>query len=703
MPNPRSDISADHSGSADVAPVTSPDVLDVSVVVVNYNVREFLIQALHSVRAASENVSVEIIVVDNNSVDDSVSAVRDQFPNVELIANDRNIGFGRANNLAIQKARGRYVLILNPDTIVREDTLDVLVEFMDSHPDAGAAGCKIINPDGSFARESRRSFPSATVAFYRMTGLSKLFPKSERFGRYNLTYLPEDDVAEIDALSGSCMLVRRDAILEPLSDHPGKTAGTPAGLFDEAFFMYGEDLDLCYRIQKSGWKIYYVPDTEIIHYKGESTKKGDIRYVRHFYGAMLLFIEKHFEQDGSGFVTSLLRLGIMVRAGVGYCTHHARRAAPVLLDFVIVYGTVTLLAIARFAAIGRSILPLFYMSVALSYAIATVAAIALLGGYKRSADLPVKAALTGIAIGCLIAASSAFFVPATAFSRIVVATSLPLCALFLTAWRFGWKSRHAGPHEAVLIGDVTEARRLGRLLDAHPAPPFLLAGFVADKNESELQNPDSVGELGGPARLGSPSQLRDLVRLNHIREIVFAARDVPNHDIISVMRSLRDLDVQFRMLHEGSEHVIGKSKVAPISLLSLLAQLPEVLEIRSRARRRAFEIPTALFGLLLWPIASIAFALAPESNFGKLSRRIRRLPHVVSGSLFLVGMEPEHLELVPASWGLKEGVFSITNTLNTRALESDEISRAYWYYATHQSPGFDIDIVVQSVQTKNPN
>ncbi len=200
---------------------------DMTVVIVNYNVRDFLEQALQSVRRASRSLAVEVFVVDNNSVDGSVPMVRERFPEVTLIANEDNVGFGVANNMAIKRSLGRYVLILNPDTIVQEDTFDHLVQFMDSHPEAGAAGCQILNPDGTFAPESRRSFPTPQVAFYRMTGLARFFSKSPRFGRYNMTFLPRDAVAEVDALSGSCMMVRREALLG--SDAPEATGvGLPA-------------------------------------------------------------------------------------------------------------------------------------------------------------------------------------------------------------------------------------------------------------------------------------------------------------------------------------------------------------------------------------------------------------------------------------------------------------------------------------------
>jgi len=342
---------------------------------------------------------VEVFVVDNNSVDDSVRTVRSRYPDVNLLCNRDNIGFGSANNLAIQQARGRLILILNPDTILQEDTLDVLVKFMDSHPEAGAAGCRILNPDGSFARESRRAFPTADVAFYRMVGLSRLFPKSKRFGRYNLTYLPEDQISEVDALSGSCMMVRSNTLIQNFDG-----SGEGSGAFDESFFMYGEDLDLCFRIQKAGWKIFYVPDTQIIHYKGESTKKGELQYVRHFYGAMLLFNEKHFDTGRSRFLTGMMRLGIMLRAGLSYFLHRVRNVSPAILDFAIVYLSVTLIGVARSAAMERTLAPLFYASVSPAYALSTVIGIYLSGGYHRPAQYRPRTAIAGIVLGGLIAA-----------------------------------------------------------------------------------------------------------------------------------------------------------------------------------------------------------------------------------------------------------------------------------------------------------
>ncbi|MDX1741813.1 MAG: glycosyltransferase family 2 protein, partial [Rhodothermales bacterium] len=270
---------ADHHHALHADTNGRPDACDVSVIIVNYNVREFLLQAVESIVRATDGLTVEIIIVDNNSVDGSVEALRRCYPDVRIIENRENVGFGAANNQAIRESTGRFLLILNPDTIVQEDTLDEMVAFMIDHPDAGAVGCRILNPDGTFARESRRAFPTPSVAFYRISGLSRLFPRSPRFGRYNLTHLPENEIAEVDALSGSCMMLRRAALCHARSGSSEKPRvpipQQPTRLFDEDFFMYGEDLDLCYRIQEDGWKIYYTPATRIIHYKGESTRKGD--------------------------------------------------------------------------------------------------------------------------------------------------------------------------------------------------------------------------------------------------------------------------------------------------------------------------------------------------------------------------------------------------------------------------------------------
>ncbi len=254
--------------------------MKLSVVIVNYNVKHFLWQCLDSVRRASKGLDVEVWVVDNASSDKSIDYVRVDFPDVHYIENTENVGFARANNQAIRQATGDLVLLLNPDTFVAEDTLAHCIHFFEEHERAGAVGIHMVNHDGSFARESRRGLPTPATSFYKVVGLGRLFPTHRRFAKYYMGHLPEFADGQIEALSGAFMMLRRKALEE-------------VGLLDETYFMYGEDIDLSYRIGRAGWERWYTPKL-MLHYKGESTQQTSFRYVYNFYHAMLIFFRKHF-------------------------------------------------------------------------------------------------------------------------------------------------------------------------------------------------------------------------------------------------------------------------------------------------------------------------------------------------------------------------------------------------------------------------
>ncbi|MDX1547063.1 MAG: glycosyltransferase [Rhodothermales bacterium] len=673
-----------------------PEVVDLSVVIVNYNVREFLEQALRSVQRAAAGLSVEIFVVDNNSVDGSVEMVRERFPEVRLIANEENVGFSRANNQAIRAARGRYLLILNPDTIVREDTLTTLVRFMEAHPEAGAVGCKILNPDGTFALESRRAFPTPPVALFRMIGLSRLFPRSRVFGRYNLTYLPIDEVAEVDALSGSCMLVRHAALYQACAapcaaggggDGAAEPPGPGAGLFDESFFMYGEDLDWCFRIQQAGWSIYYTPETQIIHYKGESTKKGELRYVRLFYGAMIRFAEKHLD-DRSGLFLVLLRLGVVARAALMVAGNAVRRLAVPLLEFALVWATVAGLGGLRSAQTGIDFSALFYGLVGPVYALFTVVAIAAVGGYRPVRRHRVRPAWAGAALALLAMAALSFFVRELAFSRVVVGAAFPAIAAVLTARRLVLRTRRSGLRRALFVGPAEEARRLRRMLAGHPHPPFELVGYVADAREGAA--PETL------PRLGTLRHLRDLVRLRRIDDVVFAADGLANETIFRLMQRLRDLPVQSRILAAGREHVIGKASVADLSTPTLIEAEAALGAGRSRAARRAFELLVACVGLLVHPFAAgVARLGGRRSRAARLVARTRQLPAVLAGRRALVGRRADEPFAPPPEWDLRPAVFAVPETLAVPDPTPEEIRQAYWFYVRNQSAFLDWTLMLR--------
>jgi len=270
-------------------------MIKLSVIIVNYNVKYFLEQCLDSVHLAIKNIAAEIIIVDNRSSDGSAEYIKSRFPDAIYIENQENTGFAKANNQAIAMAQGEYILLLNPDTVIGENTLTNVCRFMDENRQAGAIGVKLLDGYAQFLPESKRGFPTPWNSFCKIMGLSKLFPRSKRFGGYHLKYLDENAVHPVDILVGAFMMVRNEAIEK-------------AGCLDEHFFMYGEDIDWSCRISRSGYTNYYLPEP-IIHYKGESTKK-DIKYVKHFYEAMLVFFEKHYPHS-SRFFKLIIRLAII--------------------------------------------------------------------------------------------------------------------------------------------------------------------------------------------------------------------------------------------------------------------------------------------------------------------------------------------------------------------------------------------------------
>lgn len=253
--------------------------MKISVVIVNYNVKYYVGQCIDSVRRALQGIDSEIIVVDNHSRDGSVDYLS-KIEGVRIIESGHNLGFSKANNIAIRQSTAEYVLMLNPDTIVAEDAIRMIIDFADSHPQAGGIGVRMHNDWGTTARESRRGLPSPMTSFYKIIGLSKRLPQHRKYGRYYMGWLPWDSPSRIEVVSGACFLVRRKALDE-------------VGLMDEDYFMYGEDIDLSYRLLKGGWENWFVP-ADIIHYKGESTQKTSFNYVHVFYNAMLIFMRKHY-------------------------------------------------------------------------------------------------------------------------------------------------------------------------------------------------------------------------------------------------------------------------------------------------------------------------------------------------------------------------------------------------------------------------
>ncbi|MDK9701389.1 MAG: glycosyltransferase, partial [bacterium] len=446
---------------------------DVSVVIVNYNVRYLLEQCLHSLRHGQHALSQEIFVVDNASTDGSIPFLRERFPEVNFIELSENIGFGKANNLALQQCTGKYILILNPDTIVGEDTLQVLIAFLKTHPKAGIVTPKLIRKDGALDYACRRSLPTPWVAFSRLTGLSMLFPKSRLFSQYNLTYLNDDEPAQIGAGTGAFLLMPQEIYQK-------------VGGFDEQFFMYGEDLDLCARVQDAGYEIHYRPETTAVHYRGESTRRSNIDRNQAFYGAMLLYAEKHYKGWARGYGIALLKIGILLAHWFAGFSQFWSFTWPAVVDSILIALGLFLGQWLRwggvFGAVDKRVL--------VANVILVLLALGSTGTFLARDRESVKPALKGAALAGFISGTfTLFLLQGIMFSRAVVLISSMLWLVLLPGWRWllfvKWGNQLIHKKRllrtALIIGTDDLAKMLGERLQTDPSE-YEFAGFVRYRN-----------------------------------------------------------------------------------------------------------------------------------------------------------------------------------------------------------------------------
>ena len=509
--------------------------MDLSIVIVSYNTKGLLEQTLRTVMEAVGTLSVEVFVVDNASHDGSPDMVAEGFPWVRLIRNDHNAGFAGGNNLALEQVTGRYILLLNSDTIIRLDTLSCLVKFMDAHPQAGAAGAKILNPDGTLQLSCRRGFPTPLAAFCKLSGLSRLFPKSPRLARYNLTFLDPETTHEVDALSGSCMIVRKETMDQ-------------VGHLDETYFFYGEDLDWCYCMKEAGWQIYYTPDTEIIHFKGESSRAEEMRFRYRFYEAMSIFVQKHMQRRYRFFPLWVLHLGIVLYGSLSFVGAGLKRLLLPLLDGALVLiGIELALALRyhpRFFPLIQSIEassrqlgleaqptrwpppPLYtdfqwFLVYAIPLAI-WLLTFYLLGLYQRHKFSTGRAALS-VALGFAGILALVFFFKGYQFSRLAASVAWICNTGLVVGWRWGVtclaqsRGRHLRRRRLLLVGTDATAEQLLHRLEKMRDSESEMVGLIAPQQEQRGSS------LAGKPIIGIVDELSQLVQDFAIDDLIFTA------------------------------------------------------------------------------------------------------------------------------------------------------------------------------------
>lgn len=563
--------------------------MQISVIIVNYNVPYFLEQAIISVKKASQNLAVEIIVIDNASKDNSVEIIRNKFPEITLIANKENAGFSKANNQGFKIANGKYFLILNPDTVLQEDTLEKCFNFMESHPECGALGVKMIDGKGNFLPESKRALPTPKVSFFKAFGLSALFPKSKIFGRYHLGFLNENENHEVEILSGAFMFARKEVI--------EKTGG-----FDETFFMYGEDIDLSYRIILEGYKNYYLADTSIIHYKGESTKKGSLNYVKVFYEAMIIFAKKHFSEKQSKLFTAAIYTAIFFKGFLTVITNFFKKISLPLFDFLLSFAGIFL--IKDFWAFqvknGIDYYPKEFTFIVIpAYIFVWLTTAYFVGVYNR--DFRTKKIFKAIIWGTVFIAAAYGFLPESLrFSRAIILIGgawVGLAILFnrliknflqngKLAFETDTKKR------VVIVGEESEAERaLNLLKEAAQNVDFI--GFIGIKNTPFAKD-----------YLGDFSNIDDITSALQIDEIIFCTNDISATEVIAKMSDMGER-FNYKILPPQSLSIIGSdSKETAGDLYAIDIHL-KIADTRSKQVKRLFDFFTSLLLIFTLPFAII--------------------------------------------------------------------------------------------------
>ena len=562
--------------------------MDLSVIIVNYNVRHFLEQALLSVERALVGLDAEVWVVDNNSADASVEMVRARFPWVRVIANPDNPGFSIANNQAIRRSSGKYVLLLNPDTVVKEDTFTRCFDFMEAHPDAGGLGVRMIDGRGRFLPESKRGLPTPWVAFTKAFGLARLFPRSRRFGRYHLGFLAEDETHEVEILAGAFMWMRRSTLDE-------------VGLLDEDFFMYGEDIDLSYRLIKGGYKNYYLPTTDIIHYKGESTKRGSLNYVRVFYQAMIIFARKHFAGGGAGAMIGLMRLGIYLRAVLTVIANVWRALKFPLLDGLGIYlGLLVLKSLwSEYHFNDAAYFPdyIAYLHFP-AYTLLWTGSLFLGGGYDRPYNF-------GTLLRCLGGGTLLLF----AVYGLLPEELRPSRALLLlgAAWAAAWTltvriGAHLLEHGHLRIAAETDQRLLivGSAAETERTLGLLRRAGVRRNYLGRIVPPGREA-AAGDNHVGHAEQLRELARIYRADEIIFCSADLTMAAIQRWMTRLGPA-LEYRILPEASSSIIGSHRSDRRGNLYTIDVNLRIDEAGNRRAKWLFDKATALLLLLLFPL-----------------------------------------------------------------------------------------------------
>jgi GT2 family glycosyltransferase len=621
------------------------------------------------------NLEGDIWVVDNHSVDGSVQMVREKFPDVHCIANEENVGFSAANNQAMRESSAEYVLLLNPDTVIQEDTLEKCVQYMDDHKQVGGLGVKMIDGTGKFLPESKRGLPTPEVAFYKMAGLNKLFPKSRRFGKYHMGYVGENETAEVDVLAGAFMMMRMSVLDE-------------VGLLDDTFFMYGEDVDLSYRITQAGYKNVYFPETSIIHYKGESTKRMSANYVFVFYRAMVIFAKKHYTGSSKRLLVGNINFSIYIRAFLALIQRFISKTWLYAVDAVLlVSGLLGIkyyweISIKNFEGYFAPEYPLTHFP---AYTLIWILMVYWSGGYNK--PYSISKVIRGVAAGSIAISVLYLFLPeAYQYSRgiIVAGTAWATFAFLLTRLVIHYrefKNLDLGQSRSlntIIVGNASERNRVLNLLQ-QSAVNHQFLGFVAMNDDSGDQ---ILGELG---------RLDELCLLYDVDEVIFCSKDVSSSETMYWMNKMGASKVNFKIVPDDSLFIIGSNTKDFNGELYTLEIKYELATERSQQIKRLFDVSMSL---LLLPLGLLIGWFVKGSIIGFYVNLVK----VLFGSYTWVGYDTSvEVDQLPK---LKASIYHIGQEKQNLTLSKTVKEKLNYFYAKSYRVEQDLNIVFKAMFQK---
>ncbi|MEP6674598.1 MAG: glycosyltransferase [Ferruginibacter sp.] len=613
--------------------------MKLSVIIVNYNVKHFLEQCLCSVIKACKNIEAEILVIDNNSSDGSEIYLTSKFPSVLFTWNKENTGFAKANNIAVSHAKGDYILFLNPDTILSEDCLEKSLIFFQSHPNAGAVGIRMIDGAGNFLKESKRAFPSPFTSFTKLSGLSKLFPHSKFFNRYHLGHLSETNNQEVDVLAGAFMMLPKKVLSE-------------VGSFDELFFMYGEDVDLSYRIQVAGYKNYYFAESSIIHFKGESTKKGGLNYVRMFYNAMSLFVKKHYSGSSAGLFNFFVQAAILIRAIISLAGKFLKFIGLPLIDAAIIllsFWTTKLwwaAYIKKQANYSPNILLIAFPVFTFIFLVAAFFSGLYDRGYKQ------RQLNRSTYIAALVLFSSYLFVPADfRFSRGILIFGIAEAFVLMSFLRWFFVRKN------ILIDSTVPNEQRQTVVVANEKDFVIVTRLMQEAHMQErvLGRVSNNGVSGNS--LGSLLQLPSLIKTYAIREVIFCEDGLSFKEIIDMIGILPK-NIRYKFHASGSSSIVGSNNKDDIGESISIDKKYIIASAVQKRNKRSLDIGTAVLMLLSFPVhlllqkkrlrffTNIINTLIGKNSFVGYAALSKHLPVIKKGVLTSTGL-PAFLNNLP--------------------------------------------------------